>query len=177
MLTLLRRAFRVHADTNAHTGLSANSLMLFKLRKAVENNMVADLHQLLHILLLKSRCKNMVLLAHLLMTEARFINAACRRACQIFTHQRIEAEHRKAFLCQQNMRTAFALHMLQKAQIIQQLSLINHIAGSRQRLQRRLLTLCAQILLQISQTGSTLSLVDNICRHYSFLGVRHLILP
>ena len=177
MLTLLRRAFRVHADTHAHTGLSANSLMLFKLRKAVENNMVADLHQLLHILLLKGRCKNMVLLAHLLMTEARFINAACRRACQIFAHQRIEAEHRKAFLCQQNMRTAFALHMLQKAQIIQQLRFINHIAGSRQRLQRRLFTLCAQILLQISQTGSPLSLVDNICRHYSFLSVRHLILP
>ena len=151
--------------------------MLFKLRKAVENDMVADLHQLLHILLLKSRCENMVLLAHLLMTEARFINTACRRACQVFAHQRIQAEHRKAFLCQQNMRTAFALHTLQKAQIIKQLGFINHIARSRQRLQRRLLALCTQILLQLSQTGSTLSLVDNICRHYSFLGVRHLILP
>ena len=119
----------------------------------------------------------MVLLAHLLMTEARFVNTACRRACQMFAHQRIEAEHRKAFLCQQNMRTACTLHMLQKAQIIQQLRFINHVAGSRQRLQRRLLALCAQILLQISQTGSPLSLVDNICRHYSFLSIRHLILP
>ena len=177
MLTLLRRAFWVYADTNAHTGLSADSLMLFKLRKAVENNMIANFHQLLHILLLKSRCENMVLLAHLLMTEARFINTARRRACQIFAHQRIQAEHRKAFLRQQNMRTAFTLHILQKAQIIQQLGFINHIARSRQRLQRCLLTLCAQILLQISQTGSTLSLVDNICWHYSFLGVSHLILP
>ena len=67
--------------------------MLFQLRKAVENNMVANLHQLLHILLLKGRRKNMVLLAHLLMTKTRFINAARRRTGQIFAHQRIQAEH------------------------------------------------------------------------------------
>ena len=92
--------------------------MLLPLGERVEHDVIGDLDDLLHVPPLERRRKDVVFLSrHLLVREPRLIEAACRRARKIFSDKRIEAEHGKRFLRQQDMCARCLLQVAQDREI------------------------------------------------------------
>ena len=105
-----------------------NRAVHFQLCERVETNVIADFYNLRHFFRGIGRAENMVFLAwHFLMGQPRLKKAAGRRTSQILSNQRINPEHRKGLLCQQNMAAGALLHTTQDLQIMDQSCFIHHI--------------------------------------------------
>ena len=66
MLGLLGGTLWINANAYASLGVLPNASVLFQLSDGIKDNVVADLHQLPHVLIPKGRGENMIFLAHFL---------------------------------------------------------------------------------------------------------------
>ena len=114
--------------------------VLLPLGEGVEHDVIGNLDDLLHVPPLERRRKDVVLLSrHLLVREPRLIEAACRRARKIFSDKRIEAEHGKRFLRQQDMCARCLLQVAQDREIPAQQIFHDNVGRRRHgREQRRI---------------------------------------
>ena len=64
---------------------------------------------------------------HFLMGQARFIQAACRGAGQIFRYERVDPEHRKGLLGQQDMAAGTLLYAGQQFKVAGQRRFVHDI--------------------------------------------------
>ena len=95
-MAFLGRVFWIDTQAGAYLPLS-DFTVCFQLGDRVEDDVVANFDKLGHLLSRISRGKHMIFDAgtHFLMGQARFIQAACRGAGQIFRYERVDPEHRK----------------------------------------------------------------------------------
>ena len=74
----------------------------------------------------------MRLTAELFLAKSRFVQAGCGRARQIFAQQRIDREHGKRLLRQQDFCACAVGHITQDGQILHQTVFVHEKAGRGQ---------------------------------------------
>ncbi|MNW49694.1 hypothetical protein D3C74_271240 [compost metagenome] len=135
----LRGAFRVNAQTDFFTGRQHPIPVLLHLGERVKDHVIAELDDFVHLIVPVGRGKDVILLAHRLVTEPGFEQAAGCRPAQILADQRISGVHRKCFLRQNNLRARPLHDAAQDLQVLFQKFLIDHITRCWQFLEAHII--------------------------------------
>ena len=113
----LRGALRI--DPKPDTGpAQAPVPVFFQLGKGIEDHMIADRDNLVHLLLPVAGRKYMILLSHLFPAKSCLVKAAGRCPRQVLSDQRVFIKHGKSFLSQQNPAAGVAAHFPEDLKIL-----------------------------------------------------------
>ncbi len=104
------------------------------LSERIEYDMVTDFQQLVKFIIPVGGGVDVHLTAHFLMAEPCLEQRACGSAAEIPADQRIQAEHRKTLLRQQNAAARAFRHRSQQFEVFRKQALIHKIAGGGNQL-------------------------------------------
>ena len=102
----------------------------FALHRRVEDDVVGQAADLLHVLFLVGRAEGRDLAVVMLARQHRFPQARCAHAVQIFADHRRDRPHRKCFQCGQHLAARAVADVGQHAQVLPQLGGIDHEGGA-----------------------------------------------
>ena len=128
----LGRTLRVDAQTAAFACRARKAAVGLPLGKRVEHNMVGIMQDFLKFALGIGGRVDMRLAAKFFVAQARFIQAGRGRARQIFAQQRVDREHGKRLLRQQDLCARAFGYVTQDGQILHQTVFIHKEAGRGQ---------------------------------------------
>ena len=120
--------FRIYPEPNRDTALARHLAVERNLPRRIEDDVVDEPQELVHLLWDKCRRENMRLAAEVVVTVLRLEKRTCRRACEILRAQRIDGSARKRFLRKEDANARTIGDAFKNLQIAHKRRFINDVS-------------------------------------------------